>query len=137
MNNGPILIVDDDKDDWEFLQDAWQDLEFENPLLFFSSGQHVLDYMKSGKASPFLILCDVNIPGIDGFELKKRLSEDPSTRYKSIPFVFWSTAVSKSQIQKAYDLGGHGFFLKENSLPEIKNSLAEMVKYWLKSIVPE
>jgi CheY-like chemotaxis protein len=74
---------------------------------------------------------------MDGFKLKEKLREDPSSNYKSTPFVFWSSAVSKSQIQKAYDLGVNGFFLKESSLHEIKNSLVYIVKYWLKSKVPE
>jgi CheY-like chemotaxis protein len=137
MNNAPILIVDDDRDDREFLQDAWKDLEFANPLIFFNNGQEVLDYMKSDEITPFLILCDVNIPRMDGFALKEKLREDPSTHYKSIPFIFWSTTVSKPQIQKAYDLGVNGFFLKENSFGEIKDSLIYIVKYWLKSKVPE
>src|SRR5215203_4976223 len=56
MNNGPILIADDDRDDREFLLDAWTDLPFENPLIFFDNGQDVLDYLTSQKETPFLIL---------------------------------------------------------------------------------
>jgi CheY-like chemotaxis protein len=137
MNNGPILIVDDDPDDWEFLQEAWNELDFLNPLLFFQNGEDVLQYLKSDKQKPFLILCDVNIPKMDGFELKNELLKDRSTNYRSIPFVFWSTEVSKSQIQKAYDLGVNGFFVKENNFNGIKQSLIDIVKYWFNSKTPE
>jgi CheY-like chemotaxis protein len=137
MNNGPILIVDDDRDDRQFLQDAWEEVEFENPLLFFDNGKDVLEYLRSDKIKPFLIICDVNIPKMDGFELKEKILENPSVNYKSVPFVFWSTTVSKSQIQKAYDLGVNGFFVKEINFDEIKRSLIDIVKYWLRSKTPE
>lgn len=137
MSNAPILIVDDDSEDKELLQEAWKELEFKNPLIFFNNGQDVLDYLHSEKAKPFLIICDVNIPRMDGFALKAKLLGDSTINYKSIPFVFWSTSVSKAQIQKAYDLGGNGFFLKDNSFEEIKQSLIDIVKYWSKSKVPE
>ena len=137
MSNTPILIVDDDTDDNELLQEAWNELKFENPLIFFSSGNEVLEYMYSGKTKPFIILCDVNLPRMDGFALKAKLLEDSTVNYRSIPFIFWSTEASKPQIQKAYDLGGHGFFKKEASFNEIKQSLINIVNYWLKSRVPD
>ena len=137
MNDGPILIVDDDTDDRAFLEDAWQDLEYQNELIFFKNGKDVLDYLTSEKITPFLILCDVNIPKMDGFQLKEKIRESSLTNYKSIPFVFWSTTVSKSQIQKAYDLGVNGFFVKDTTFKEIKQSLIDIVKYWQKCKVPE
>jgi CheY-like chemotaxis protein len=106
--------------DKELLQEAWSELGFPNDLLFFENGNEVLSYLKSEKATPFLILCDVNLPSMNGFELKEKILEDTSANYKSIPFVFWSAAVSKSQIEKSYDLGGNGFFLKENTFEGIK-----------------
>jgi CheY-like chemotaxis protein len=137
MNDGPVLIVDDDKDDWTILKDAWNELGYENPLIFFSSGNEVIEYLKSEKKTPFIILCDVNIPKMDGFELKRKILEDDNSNYKSIPFVFWSSAVSKAQIQRAYDLGVNGFFLKEDRFDALKQTLKEIVNYWKKSVVPE
>lgn len=137
MNTAPIFIVDDDMDDKDLLKEAWEELEFTNQLVFFKSGEEVLQYLKAEPVVPFLILCDVNIPRMNGFELKKKLFEDSSIRYKSIPFVFWSGMVSQAQIQEAYNLGVNGFFVKQNSFSEIKQSLVEIVKYWMKSKVPE
>jgi CheY-like chemotaxis protein len=137
MNYAPVLIVDDDGEDREFLQEAWNELNFKNPLLYFKNGNEVLQYLQSENTKPFLIICDVNIPVMDGFELKKKLLEDRTMNYKSIPFVFWSSQVSKTQIQKAYDLGANGFFVKENNLRDLKQSLFEIVMYWLKSKTPE
>jgi CheY-like chemotaxis protein len=112
-------------------------LDYKNPLLFFKNGEEVLKFLEDKKVVPFLILCDVNLPKMDGFELKEQLLKRENTRYTSIPFVFWSSAMSNQQIQKAYDLGVNGIFLKDSSFGELKQSLIRIVSYWLKSKVPE
>ena len=136
MKEAPVLIVDDDTDDREFLQEAWKELDLPYTLLFFNNGEDVLKYLDSEKISPFLILCDVNLPRMDGFDLKKKIAEDTEMNYKSIPFVFWSNEASKTQIQKSYDLGGNGFFIKDNNFEAIKQSLIDIVNYWRKSRTP-
>jgi PleD family two-component response regulator len=73
---------------------------------------------------------------MDGFELKAKLLEDAEMNYKSVPFVFWSSLASTAQIQKSYELGGNGFFIKENTFEQIKQSLIHIVEYWKKSKVP-
>ena len=137
MNDGLIFIVDEDEDDREFVKHVWKELKYKNELMFFSDGDSLLKHLKTNTTIPFLILCDVNIPKMDGFELKKRLYDDDSLFYKSIPFVFWSSQASKEQIKKSYDLGGNGFFIKESTLNGFKVALSEIMQYWLKSKVPE
>lgn len=137
MNTAPILIVDDDNDDRQLLVDAWRELGYPNTLLFFDSGEAVLHYLHVEKVVPFLILCDVNIPKMDGYDLKARLLKDTSMHYRTIPFVFWSSEVPKKQIRKAYDLGVNGFFVKGSTYEEMKQALADIVNYWQRSKVPE
>lgn len=136
MNTGPVLIVDDDDDDKQLLEEAWKELKYPNELIFFTNGNDVLHYLLSSEHVPFLILCDVNIPKMDGFELKERIFSNGKTHYKSIPFVFWSSMVSHAQIQRAYDLGVNGFFVKDSNFNDIKQSLVDIVNYWAKCKVP-
>jgi CheY-like chemotaxis protein len=136
MPNAPILIVDDDSDDRDFIIEIWQELQYANELHFFDNGEDVLTFMGKGTTNPFLILCDVNIHKMDGFALKEKLLEDESLNYKSIPFIFWSSQVSTAQVKKAYDLGSNGFFVKENSFQGLKTFLSTVMDYWLKSKVP-
>ena len=137
MNTDPIIIVDDDSDDREFIQDALKELNYNNELLFFKNGEDVLKFLDKEKVTPFLIMSDVNLPKMDGFELKEKLLKHASTRYTSIPFVFWSTAISNAQLQKAYDLGVNGIFVKEDSFEGLKKSLTDIMNYWMRSKVPE
>jgi CheY-like chemotaxis protein len=136
MNMGPIVIVDDDDDDKEIIELVWKDLPYKNQLVFFRTGEQVLKFLKTEEVIPFLILCDVNIPKMDGFELKRRLLTDDSLHYQSIPFIFWSSEVSTAQIKKSYDLGGNGFFVKENKIDYVKTFLSCIMEYWIKSKTP-
>lgn len=137
MNTGPILIVNDDLDDQDFFKEAWKELEFTNQLKFFTNAKEVLNYLKQEKTLPFLIISDLYLHDMNGFELKKKLLEDSSLNYKTIPFVFFSDTASNAQIEKSYDLGSHGFFIKGKNIKEIKNTLADIVKYWQKSKAPQ
>ena len=136
MNNRPVFIVDDDTDEREIIQDIWQELDVKNPLLFFSSGQAVLEHLKKDPTNPFIIICDVNLPQMDGFTLRQRFAEESTLHYKSVPFVFWSTAASNDQIKKAYDYGAHGFFLKGENYSQIKESVNIIITYWTTSQAP-
>src|SRR5688572_25373464 len=110
----PVFLVDDDLDNYEIMEVIFKELGYKNELIHFQNGEALLGYLKHVHSKPFLILCDVNIPIMDGFELKEKILEDGKLNYKSIPFIFLSTIASEAQIKKAYDLGGHGFFIKEN-----------------------
>lgn len=137
VQNSPIYLVDDDEDDQGFIKDILADLKIENSLLFFNTGKEMLQFLKTTKEQPFLILCDVNIPVMDGFELRKELLADEKLASKSIPFIFWSTAATSNQIKKAYDLAVHGFFIKGTTYGEMSSSLKNIINYWKDSKHPE
>ena len=108
-----------------------------NALFFFKSAEEVLVHMQSHKNEPpFIIISDVNLGKKDGFQLRQALIDDVSKKYKSIPFIFWSVKASEEQIKKAYDLSAHGFFIKENTIGEMKKTFTTIIEYWLKSKAP-
>ena len=138
MNKSPVFIVDDDRDDRYLVDEIWKELDLKNPLLFFNTAKELLTHMKlNPDKPPFIIISDVNLPEIDGFKLREILLNDESAKYKSIPFLFWSVKASQRQIKKAYDLSAHGFFIKENTVEEIKNTFKTIIQYWLKSKIPQ
>ena len=135
MNNSPVFIIDDDPEDLEMVKEIWQELSYQNSLEVFSKPQLLIERLRE-KVNPFIIICDVNLHGINGFTLREKLCEEIALSYKSIPFVFWSTAASNDQIKRAYDIGGHGFFIKGARYSEIKESLNIIMGYWTKSKAP-
>lgn len=135
MINAPIVIVDDDMDDQAIIQDIWKELPYKNELIFFSNGKDALEYLQNSSSKPFLVICDLNLRGLDGFELRQKLW-DSDANHKSIPFVYWSNYASDTQVSKAYDLGVQGFFIKEESFAKMKESLMVIFNYWQASRAP-
>ncbi len=48
-----------------------------------------------------------------------------SRMFKSVPFIFWSTEVSESQILRAFDLSIHGLFIKDTTFQDLKNTFTD------------
>lgn len=118
-------VVDDDLNDNEIIKIVWHDLNLENKLEFFTNGHNIIERLQSGPLVPFIIICDLNLPGFDGFEIREKLYND--LRYKTVPFIFWSNSVSKAQVKKACDLGAHGMFIKGSTLEELKATFTGIV----------
>ena len=137
MQTGAVYIIDDDIDDHQIINEIWRELQLPNQLLFFSSGADMLHHLSSAERAPFLIICDVNLPKMDGFELREKLLESGLKKFKSVPFIFWSTHASETQISKAYDLSAHGFFIKGTNYQQLKESFRSIISYWSMSRMPQ
>jgi len=137
MQIGNIFIVDLDTDDRDMIKDIAAELKLPNVLKFFSSGRELIDHLAKTTEPPFIILCEVNLPTLDGFDLRKHLLVSANKKFHSVPFIFFSNKASNAQIQKAYDLSAHGFFLKPATYREMVSSFKVMIQYWQISCMPE
>lgn len=136
MQTGPVLIIDDDVDDHEIVREIWEELNVPNKLVFFSSAEDALEHLRSLPEAPFIIICDINLPKTNGFDLRQKLLESSSRKLKSVPFIFWSTNASEAQIEYAYNLSSHGFFIKGSLFDEVKETLKMILAYWNLSRMP-
>ena len=130
MTKGPIVIIDDDKDDQDVYADAIRGMGITNEFRFFDDGPEALDYLLSTEEQPFIILSDINMPKMNGLELKKKIHNDVYLNAKGIPFVFISTDGSKVSVRHAHALSVQGYFQKPNSLEGFKEMLAAIFSYW-------
>src|SRR5688572_548563 len=96
---GPLIIVEDDIDDQDIIKEVFESLGLSNTLLLFSDGYDALRYLKTTTDQPFLILCDINLPKLNGLELRELINADPWLRRKSVPFIFFSTNASRDAIE--------------------------------------
>jgi CheY-like chemotaxis protein len=130
MTKGPIIIVEDDKDDQEVYQEALKAIGISNEVHFMDNGRVALDYLLTTEEQPFIILSDINMPGMTGLELKKEIQDDPYLRTKGIPFVFISTNSSRVSVRYAHALSVQGYFEKPSKLEDIKEMLHSVFTYW-------
>jgi CheY-like chemotaxis protein len=135
-NQDAVWIVDDDGEDHELVEEIFKELKFKNPLKFFNRAKPMLSALEKEEIAPFIIISDVNLPGMDGFQLREKLLATPDNKFHSVPFIFWSTAASEKQIRKSYELRAHGFFIKESRFEDWKTTFIHIIEYWRRSRMP-
>jgi CheY-like chemotaxis protein len=127
---GPIISIEDDADDQFLIRTVLDELNIPNKVLFFGNGLEALLYLETTQEQPFLIICDINMPVMNGLELRERIDQNEYLRKKAIPFVFLSTADNPQIVEAAYESTIQGFFKKENNFNELKNRFRVIFEYW-------
>lgn len=136
MQHEAVLIIDQDHDDRMMINEVWKELKLNNELIFVSSAEEAIDRIQKMPTAPFIIICELNLPRIDGFTLREKMLQAHSKKLNSVPFIFWSTLASEEQVLQAYNLSVHGFFIKDNSMHELKETFKAIINYWKKSKMP-
>lgn len=127
---GPIIVIEDDPDDQEILDDIFKDLDFKNEIIFFTEGEKALQYLTQTEIEPFLILSDINMPKLNGMELRDKIHTNEDLRLKCIPYLFFSTSVEQKHVVDAYSKSVQGFFVKPHSMEKLKRVINLIVEYW-------
>ena len=134
--NGPVIIIEDDADDQLFLKEVFTKLNYSNEVIFFSDGEAALDYLHQPHVVPFLILSDINMPKLTGFELRDKLKTDADLAIKCIPYLFFSTALNQRAVIDAYSNSVQGFFVKQTDIGELKKIISIIMEYWKRCAAP-
>jgi CheY-like chemotaxis protein len=134
--SGPIVVIEDDLDDQEILVEIFQKLGYVNKVIYFHDGNDALAYLNKSDVQPFLILSDINMPKISGFELRNRVFTNEQLQTKCIPYLFFTTAANKKAVIDAYTMSVQGFFVKPNSMQALENTIRKIVEYWKECIAP-
>jgi CheY-like chemotaxis protein len=128
--SGPIIIVEDDHDDQQLLKESFEQLKIPNILRFFDSCISALDYLLTTIERPFLIISDINLPAMSGFDFLKKIQDNHFLKMKCIPFIFFTTASNSSMIQQAYQMSVQGFFVKPLTSAQLIQTVNAMITYW-------
>ena len=133
---GPIVIIEDDVDDQDILTDIFKELNYDNKLIFFGDSVQALEYLTDTDIEPFLVLSDINMPKLNGMELREKIHNNEDLRLKSIPYLFFSTSAEQKHVIDAYSRSIQGFFVKPNNYDKLKNTITKIVEYWQECVSP-
>ena len=134
--NGPVIVIDDDENDKEILEEIFRKLDYSNEVAFFADGEKALAYIAKEDVLPFLILSDINMPKLNGMELKKKIHTDEQLQVKCIPYLFFPTSASKKSVIDADSISAQGFFIKETSTTELETTIRTIMEYWSRCYSP-
>ncbi len=127
---GPIVVIEDDQDDQEMLNEIFAELEFTNEIIYFIDSEEALKYLLAVEVEPFIILSDINMPRLNGMELREKINTNEDLRLKCIPYLFFTTSAEQSYVVDAYSKSVQGFFVKPSSFAKLKRIIKLIVEYW-------
>lgn len=134
--NGEIIIIEDDEDDRLLLQEIFESLNYSNKLTFIEDPMQAVSYLSDPLVNPFIILSDINMPKMDGFELREQILADHNLSIKCVPYIFLSTSKAPENVFKAYGCHAQGYFKKEHDYNAFKTLIQNIVEYWRVSLTP-
>lgn len=132
-----FLLVDDNRDDALLIQRAFIKAKVLNALQVVNSGQEAIAYLSgTGKYSnraefplPSLLLLDLNMPGMDGFELLRWLRQQPTLR--TLRVVVLTSSDDMRDVNAAYKLGANSFLIKPADLDRFVEISQALSGYWI------
>lgn len=129
-----ILIIEDDEDDREILKEIFKDLGYKNKLVFFADSTQVVDYLRKPEIQPFIIISDINMPKLGGFELRNIILNEEILMDKDMPYIFISNAQDENSVKQANKLSIQGFIQKGDDYNKYKEKIKNLVDYWKENI---
>ncbi len=133
----PVLYAEDEGDDVFFMRHVWELASIPNPLIDVKDGQEAIDYLE-GKGHfsdrekyplPCLLLLDLNLPGINGFEVLRWVRQQPEV--KSLKVVIVSGSNQDTDVETARSLGITDYIVKPTSPSRLLEILEEKKGDWL------
>ena len=118
-----ILVADDDLDDQELLRSAFAQSKVNIEIVPVYDGVQVMDYLWQRHAFrhvtslPDLLLLDLNMPLMDGFQTIKEIKRFPHLR--TLPIYVITTSRAPEHMSKALNLGASGFYSKGSKAKDI------------------
>lgn len=139
----PILLIEDSEDDYEATARAFKKTNLRNPIVWCSSGEEGLHYLKregeyasdTSTDDPGLILLDLNMPGMDGRRVLRKIKEDE--KLKSIPIVVLTTSSDERDIRNCYTDGASTYIQKPVTFEGLIEAIRGLKEYWFEiAILP-
>lgn len=132
----PLLIVEDSNEDFEAIQRFLRRSPVAVPVHRCVNGEQALAFLyrtgcysdRSSFPRPGLIVLDLNLPGIDGREVLRRLKQD--SNLKTIPVVVFTTSNNPKDVEDCYQYGVNSYIVKPIDFHQLKRNIQTLVDYW-------
>lgn len=132
-----VLLVEDNEDHAELVMRSLGEHHLVKQIFHLTDGQSALDYLlrRENYASPEqsprpdLILLDLRLPRMDGFEVLKTLKESETLRH--IPIIVLTTSEAERDVARAYEYHANSYIVKPVGFEQFRGLMDDLSVYWL------
>ncbi|WP_158966462.1 response regulator [Paraglaciecola sp. L3A3] len=125
-----IVLVEDDLDDVYFFKMACETLPQKPDITILNDGTKLIEYLETNNGANKIILLDLNMPKLGGFEVLKKLNE--LGKINQLLIVTYTTSDNEEDIEAAYQLGVKSYLTKPDNLEELSALVSTISEYWFK-----
>ena len=122
-----IFLIDDDV---AYLTIAELFLKKDYDIYKATSGDDALKYLCSNKFTPNLIMLDILMPNMDGWEVFKKIRE--ISVFKNVPIVFLTTAEEDKEKKKIRQFGAVGYIAKPYNMTDLRGRIKDILRDQIK-----
>ena len=135
MNQGTILLVEDNPDDVALTLRALKSNNITNDVVVAEDGAKALDHLFGADGSPAtgglpaVVLLDLKLPKVNGLEVLRRIRSDERTRL--LPVVILTSSDEERDVIDGYSLGANSYVRKPVDFVEFTQAAKQLGLYWL------
>ena len=137
-----ILLVEDNPDDEILTVRELKKQSIVSEIIAVRDGVEALDYLfckgqfasRDPRTFPTVVLLDLKLPKVDGFEVLRRIRADARTRH--IPVVMLTSSDDQRDVIESYRLGANSYVCKPVSFDQFQEAVRHVQFYWLRLNVP-
>ena len=139
-----ILLAEDDPGHARLIEKNLRRANIKNKIHFANNGQEALDYLfsegeyadnKSPSPTPMLVLLDLNMPVLDGYQVLQRMKADERT--KRIPVIVLTTTDDPREVSRCYELGCNVYITKPVDYEQFAEAMRKLGLFLLVVMIPE
>jgi CheY-like chemotaxis protein len=129
-----ILLIDDHPSDAKLFEHAMEQAGTRAKSYWVATAEEGLEFLRregrfAGVGRPKLVVSDLNMPAMDGFEFLSRVRENRG--FAAVPVVIFSSSRSPHETLRCYQLGANSYIVKPMSLETFVATIGALVRYWL------
>ncbi len=132
-----ILLVEDNEMDVELIMDAFKEARLNNKIQVARDGSEALLYLfgeekyadRKQYPLPDIVLLDLNMPGVDGHEVLRRIKN--AEKLKRLPVIILTSSKDEGDRAMSYDNGANSYLVKPVSFDRFLKVVKQVADYWL------
>lgn len=133
-----ILVAEDEPGDALLIRRAFAQSGSDVSAAFVQNGQQAIDYLRrkppyehlQSQPLPTLLLLDLKMPGVDGFDVLRWLRRHP--RFCHILVIAFSSSEEPEDMRQAYELGADVYVVKPSDPDRFLDAVHDMERHWLR-----
>ncbi|UQN10128.1 response regulator [Deinococcus sp. QL22] len=127
-----IAVIDDNRSELFLLEEVFKTFAAQVKVTTYSDGKAAFDAMQHSDAlCPDVVLLDINMPGMNGFEVLKAMKAD--AKLKCIPVVVLTTSMDESDVMQAYALFASAYLVKSGHFSDLLKQMKSLVEFWTRT----